>query len=105
VTAALNEALMLKSGLAKRIFNQNRHLYQRDVENLINAVINEISAALARGDRVEIRGFGVFSTRRWKARIGQDPRTGTPVAVANKVHPLFKASKEMRARLNRSQAS
>jgi integration host factor subunit beta len=54
---------MIKSELVQRIAEHNPHLYQRDVENIVNAILDEIVAALARGDRVELRGFGAFSAR------------------------------------------
>jgi nucleoid DNA-binding protein len=65
--------LMIKSELVRRIFDQNPHLYQRDVEKIIDAILGEIIKALARGDRVEIRGFGTFSVRHWPPRIGRTP--------------------------------
>ncbi len=76
-------------------------LYQRDVENIVNAILDEIVAALARGDRVELRGFGAFSVKARQARVGRNPRTGEHVAVDDKVVPFFKTGKEMRERLNK----
>jgi integration host factor subunit beta len=93
---------MVKSELARRIFDQNPHLYQRDVENIVDAILGKIVGALARADRVELRGFGNFSVRQWKSRIARNPRTGVAVVVKKKVHPFFRTSKEMRVRLNRS---
>ena len=72
---------MIKSELVQRISGQNPHLYQRDVENIVNAILGEIVAALARGDRVELRGFGAFSVKNRPARAGRNPRTGAHVAV------------------------
>ena len=92
---------MIKSELVQRIAGQNPHLFQRDVENIVNAILGEISASLARGDRVELRGFGIFSVKRRPARIGRNPRTGAYVSVERKSVPFFKTGKEMRARLNR----
>lgn len=92
---------MIKSELVMRIAEQNPHLYQRDVENIVNAVLETISDALARGDRVELRGFGAFSVKRRDARLGRNPRTGESVEVAEKAIPVFKTGKEMRVRLNR----
>ena len=91
---------MIKSELVQRISSQNPHLYQRDVENIVNAILGEIIAAMARGDRVELRGFGAFSTRGREARQGRNPRTGEPVDVSAKAVPYFKPGKEMRERLN-----
>ena len=92
---------MVKSELVERIAEQNPHLYQRQVETIVNAILNEISAALARGDRVELRGFGAFSVKRRPARTGRNPRTGAHVSVERKSVPFFKTGKEMRERLNR----
>ena len=92
---------MIKSELVTRIATQNPHLYQRDVENIVNAILGEIVAAMARGDRVELRGFGAFSVKRREARVGRNPRTGTAVQVGEKFIPFFKTGKEMRERLNR----
>jgi integration host factor subunit beta len=91
---------MIKSELVLRIAEQNPHLYQRDVENIVNAILDEITKALGRGDRVELRGFGAFSVKRREARSGRNPRTGEAVAVAEKAVPVFKTGKDMRLRLN-----
>ena len=91
---------MIKSELVQRIASQNPHLYQRDVENIVNAILNEIVAAMARGDRVELRGFGAFSVKNRPARTGRNPRTGAHVEVAEKAVPFFKTGKDMRERLN-----
>jgi len=96
---------MIKSELVQRIASQNPHLYQRDVENIINAILGEIIAAMARGDRVELRGFGAFSVKNRPARTGRNPRTGAHVSVEKKCVPFFKTGKEMRERLNRESAS
>jgi integration host factor subunit beta len=91
---------MIKSELVLKISEQNPHLYQRDVENIVNAILNTIADALSRGDRVELRGFGAFSVKKRDARTGRNPRTGETVPVSEKVIPVFKTGKEMRARLN-----
>ena len=91
---------MIKSELVQRIAEHNPHLYQRDVENIVNAILDEIVAALARGDRVELRGFGAFSVKRREARIGRNPRTGDSVQVSEKHIPFFKTGKQLRDRLN-----
>ena len=92
---------MIKSELVQRISAQNPHLYQRDVENIVNAILGEIIAAMSRGERVELRGFGAFSTKQRQARTGRNPRTGDKVPVTEKLAPFFKTGKEMRERLNR----
>ena len=91
---------MIKSELVQRIAERNPHLYLRDVENVVNAILDEIAAAMARGDRVELRGFGAFSVKRRNARVGRNPRTGAHVEVDEKIVPFFKTGKELRERLN-----
>ena len=92
---------MIKSELVQVLCQKNPHIYQRDVEKIINAILDEITAALTRGDRVELRGFGAFSVKKRGSRLGRNPRTGESVAVDQKVAPFFKTGKEMRDRLNR----
>ena len=94
---------MIKSELVQHISTQNPHLYQRDVENIVNAILGEIIAAMARGDRVELRGFGAFSVKHRDARTGRNPRTGDTVEVSRKVIPFFKTGKQLRERLNGGQ--
>jgi len=96
---------LIKSELVQQIGEQFPHLFQRDVENIVNAIFEEITNALARGDRVELRGFGAFSVRQRGARRGRNPRTGQQVDVAEKSVPFFKTGKEMRERLNADDAS
>ena len=91
---------MIKSELVQRIASRNPHLYQRDVEKIVNAILDEVVEALMRGDRVELRGFGAFSVKNRPARTGRNPRTGEKVSVTEKFVPFFKTGKEMRERLN-----
>ncbi len=91
---------MLKSELIAKLASENAHLHQDDLERLVNVILDEIGAALARGDRVELRGFGAFSVRKRDARKGRNPRTGEAVEVDGKAVPFFKAGKELRARVN-----
>ena len=93
---------MTKSDLILRLAERNPHLFQRDIERIVATILDEITAALARGDRVELRGFGAFSVKHRGARIGRNPRTGESVSVAEKVVPYFKTGKELRERLNAS---
>ncbi len=95
---------MIKSDLIGRIASQNPHLYRRDIENIVNAIIDEIVKALGRGARVELRDFGVFSAKIRGPRKGRNPKTGAEVQVAHQVNAFFKTGKEMRARLNRETA-
>lgn len=91
---------MTKSELIQRLAELNPHLYQRDVERIVTAIFDEITAALSRGDRVELRGFGAFSVKRREARVGRNPRTGASVQVSEKHIPFFKTGKQLRERLN-----
>ena len=91
---------MTRSQLILRLAEQNPHLFHRDVERIVATVFEEISEALSRGDRVELRGFGAFSVKRRSARIGRNPRTGETVHVAAKSLPYFKTGKQLRERLN-----
>ncbi len=92
---------MTKSELILTLAERNPHLYQRDVERIVATILEEIAAALSRGDRVELRGFGAFSVKKRGPRIGRNPRTGESVNVAQKSVPYFKTGKELRERLNR----
>ena len=87
---------MIKSELIQKIAAANPHLYHRDVER----IVGEIVEALARGDRVELRGFGAFTVKHRAPRIGRNPRTGSSVAVSEKYVPFFKTGKDLRERLN-----
>lgn len=91
---------MTKSELILRLAEKNPHLYHRDVERIVTAIFDEITSALSRGDRVELRGFGAFSVKKRDARIGRNPRTGESVRVAEKHVPFFKTGKQLRERLN-----
>jgi integration host factor subunit beta len=91
---------MTKSELILRIGELNPHLYHRDVERIVTTIFEEITNALAKRDRVELRGFGAFSVKQREARKGRNPRTGETVAVDQKVVPFFKTGKELRDRLN-----
>ncbi|MCA3563649.1 MAG: integration host factor subunit beta [Methylocystis sp.] len=91
---------MIKSELVLKIAERNPHLYHRDVETIVNTVLNTITDALRKGDRVELRGFGAFSAKQRRARTGRNPRTGEQVSVDQKIAPAFKTGKELRLRLN-----
>ena len=92
---------MIKSELIQQIAEDNPHLYQRDVERIVSTLFEEITAALARGDRVELRGFGAFTVKHRTARQGRNPLTGETVFVEEKYVPFFKTGKGLRERLNR----
>jgi integration host factor subunit beta len=91
---------MIKSELVSRVAEQNPHLFNTQVEKVVNAVLDEIVAAMVRRDRVELRGFGAFTVRMRQARRGLNPRTGAEVSVPDTLHPSFRTSKEMHKRLN-----
>ncbi len=91
---------MTKSDLILRLAEKYPHLLQRDIERIVNTVFDEVSNALARGNRVELRGFGAFSIKRREARIGRNPRTGKTVSVSEKHVPFFKTGKQLRDLLN-----
>ncbi|WP_413206778.1 integration host factor subunit beta [Rhodospirillum sp. A1_3_36] len=91
---------MTKSELIARLAEKNPHLYQRDVERIVSTIFDEVADALARGDRVELRGFGAFSVKRRDARVGRNPRTGETVDVDAKAAPYFKTGKQLREMLN-----
>ena len=91
---------MIKSELVEKIADENPHLYQRDVERIVGTIFDEIIAAMAVGNRVELRGFGAFSVKQRGARAGRNPRTGDQVAVDQKHVPFFKTGKLLRSRLN-----
>jgi len=93
---------MKKSELVQRIHAQRPRLFYYRVEVIVNAILDEITSAIARGDRVELRGFGAFSPRVRPPRLGRNPKTGTEVPVQKKLVPYFKAGKEMRERLNQT---
>jgi len=91
---------MIRSELIQKLSEENPHLFQRDVERIVNTIFDEIIEAMARGDRVELRGFGAFSVKKRDARAGRNPRTGESVAVDQKHVPFFKTGKLLRDRLN-----
>jgi integration host factor subunit beta len=91
---------MIRSELVLRIAALNPHLYEKDCEAVVDTILGRIEAALVAGDRVEIRGFGAFSTKHLRARQGRNPRTGESVAVGEKKVIQFKPGKEMRQRVN-----
>jgi integration host factor subunit beta len=91
---------MTKSELIERLAARQTHLMQKDVELAVKLILDRISQALARQDRVEIRGFGSFALHNRPARIGRNPKTGEPVRIPAKHVPHFKPGKEMRERVN-----
>jgi integration host factor subunit beta len=98
--SSFQTSAMTKSDLIKRLAEANPHLYLRDIERIVATVFDEVTDALIRGDRVELRGFGAFSVRHRSSRVGRNPRTGEEVKVPDKAVPYFKTGKELRERLN-----
>jgi integration host factor subunit beta len=93
---------VIKSELIAKIADGNHHLFHKDIERIVNVVLDEIVDALARGDRVELRGFGAFTVKHREPRVGRNPRTGDSVKVEEKFVPFFKSGRELRERLNRT---
>ena len=91
---------MTRSELLQLLADENPHLFRRDVERILDTVFQEIIEAMARGDRVELRGFGAFSVKKRDARNGRNPKTGEAVDVDQKYVPFFKTGKLLRDRLN-----
>ena len=91
---------MVRSELLQLLADENPHLFVRDVERIVDTVFQEIIEAMARGDRVELRGFGAFSVKKRDARNGRNPKTGEAVDVDQKYVPFFKTGKLLRDRLN-----
>ena len=92
---------MIKSTLIQKISEENPHLFQRDVERLVSTVFEELTSAMASGRRIELRGFGAFSVKRRKPRIGRNPRTGKSVDIEEKFVPFLKPGKFLRDKLNK----
>jgi integration host factor subunit beta len=99
-TIAQCEVSMIKSELVECVMVAHPGLYHRHAEIAVEAILDQIVDALSNGNRVEIRGFGVFSAMDRRSRVGRNPRTGQPVSVTAKRVPLFRASKEIREALN-----
>ena len=91
---------MTKSELIEIVTSKQQHLPAKDVELALKQMLEIMSDALAAGDRIEIRGFGSFEIRHYKAYEGRNPRTGDPVGVQPKRLPFFKVGKELKERVN-----
>src|SRR5206468_8601845 len=96
---------MIRSELVQKLCTDFPDLTQREVEGVVGAIFDSITDQLSKGGRVELRGFGAFSTRQRDARVGRNPRTGESVSVNAKRVPYFKPGKEMRERLNLQDAA
>ncbi len=91
---------MTKSELILKITRKNSFLYQKDIHKIIDTLFDSVTRALDNDDRVELRGFGTFTTKHRNARIGRNPKTGDPVAIPQKKMPFFKMGKSMKERIN-----
>lgn len=91
---------MIRSELVEKLAEENPHLYQRDIERIVATFFDEIIAAMAQGNRIELRGFGAFSIKKRDARVGRNPRTGASVKVGQKHVPFFKTGKLLRESMN-----
>ena len=91
---------MIKSELVEKLADENPHLLQRDIERIVGTIFEEITMAISSGNRVELRGFGAFSSKKRQGRVGRNPRTGEAVKVEAKHVPFFKTGKNLRKRLN-----
>ncbi len=96
---------MTKSELIELIAEKQQHLPQRDVELAVKTLLEQMSEALASGERIEIRGFGSFSLHHRPPRIGRNPKTGEAVSLPGKHVPHFKPGKEMRERVDQGRQS
>lgn len=92
---------MTKSELILRLSKKYPHLYQRDVETLVNTVFDNISETLVGGGRVELRGFGAFSVRKREARKARNPKNGQEVFIGERYAIYFRTGKELRERINK----
>jgi len=91
---------MTKSELIMQFARQNPHLVHREAERIVNVIFETITEGLARGDHIELRGFGSFTVKEYAPRVGRNPRTGEAVQVPAKLRPYFKSGKELRRRIN-----
>jgi integration host factor subunit beta len=95
---------VLKTDLIERVAGTNPHLRLGDAEKIVKTIFEEMTAAMARGDRVELRGIGAFTVRVRRGRPGQNPRSGAKIVVPERLYPHFRPGKPMRERLNRTSA-
>jgi integration host factor subunit beta len=92
---------MTKSELIAKLSKQYPHLYQRDIEHLVNTIFGEITKKLAEGGRVELRGFGAFSVRKREARRARNPKNGQEVQIGERHAIYFRTGKELRERISK----
>lgn len=101
MSAADHRSMITKSELIENIAAQQNHLAYKDIELSIKSIIEQMSTSLAKGERIEVRGFGSFSLHFRPPRIGRNPKTGDAVSLSGKHVPHFKPGKKLRERVNR----
>jgi integration host factor subunit beta len=94
---------MTKSDLILRLSRKFPDLIKRDIERIVNLILNEIAESLKKGGRVEIRGFGAFSVRKREARIARNPKNGKEVSIGERHAIYFRTGKELREKINKPQ--
>ena len=92
---------IVKSKLLKQLSGSYPNFLKKDIEKFLNIILNEIKKTLKRGERVELRGFGIWSIHIQKARISRNPKTGETVEVKQKQLPVFRTGKDLRSRVNK----
>lgn len=92
---------MIKSGLVEKVAEKVKNFTKRDVELIMDEIFDSMTASLAKGDKVEIRGFGSFKVKEHKARKGRNPKTGKTIDISAKKTPFFKVGKELKERVNK----
>ncbi|MBI3755509.1 MAG: integration host factor subunit beta [Deltaproteobacteria bacterium] len=92
---------MIKSGLIEKIAEKVKNFTKRDVELIADEIFDSMTASLAKGGKVEIRGFGSFKVKEHKARKGRNPKTGENINIPAKRTPFFKVGKELKERVNK----
>lgn len=98
--SVVRSVALTRSELIRLLAERQKHLAAEDVELAVRVILDEMSGALARGERIEIRGFGSFSLNYRAPRLGRNPRTGAVVALPAKYSPHFKPGKELRRRVD-----
>ena len=95
--------MVTKSKLLKQLSDNYPNFLKKDLEKFINIILNEIKQALKKGDRVELRGFGIFSTNTQKERISRNPKTGEKINTPQKKTIHFKMAKELFRKINNNE--
>ena len=91
---------MNKSEIIENLYKNNKFHSKQDIEESVFIVIESLAKALSDGDRVELRGFGTFSTRQRNKRVSRNPKTGKSISIQEKFHPYFRASKDLKKIIN-----